>query len=214
MSVDKKTPYVPLATSDDAPPPAYAATNDAEALAARTAVLAQQPTALPQMRIGGARNPLSKDIGFDGKRQWSHSLCSWYETPGLTAGACCCPCMVYSSNRSRITHLTQSGQPDPSPQNVGLWCGLYALSPQLFGVGQIALQAFSRFQTRQRYGVRGNPVEDVLVGAFCTTCSLVQEYREIDAEEQALREGGPAPETFYRDEEEAVEGAAGPVATQ
>jgi hypothetical protein len=33
----------------------------------------------------------------------------------------------------------------------------------------------------------------------------VQEYREIEEEEQALCEGGPAPEVFYSDEEEQVE---------
>lgn len=42
--------------------------------------------------------------------------------------------------------------------------------------------------------------------ALCTSCSLVQESREIEEEEQALRAaGGPAPETFYRDEEAEVE---------
>lgn len=43
------------------------------------------------------------------------------------------------------------------------------------------------------------------VGAFCTTCSLVQESREIEEEEIAL-EQGVAPEIFYRDEEEQVQG--------
>ncbi|BGP19042.1 hypothetical protein JCM10213_009248 [Rhodosporidiobolus nylandii] len=209
----KKDLYAPLSTSRDAPPPSYAAAlsaGDAEQLQTRTARLAaQQPAPVPQMSIGGSRNPKSQTIGLDGKRHWNHSLCSCHETPGLTLGALCCPCMVYSSNRSRLHHLAQEGQPNPSPQSCGLWCCLYSLSPQLFGVGQVALQCFARMQTRQRYGVRGNVVEDVLVGAFCSTCSLVQEYREIEDEEMALREGGPAPETFYRDEEEAVTGAQG-----
>ncbi|GAA5828946.1 hypothetical protein JCM11251_004074 [Rhodosporidiobolus azoricus] len=208
---DKKQLYAPLNTSEDAPPPAYEASvveRDAEELERRTVRLeAQQPIAVPQMSIGGSRNPKSQAIGFDGKRAWNHSLCSCHETPGLTIGACCCPCVVYSSNRSRLTHLAQTGQANPSPQSVGLWCCLYSLSPQLFGVGQVALQCFSRMQTRQRYGVRGNVVEDLVVGAFCSTCSLVQESREIEDEELALREGGPAPETFYRDEEEAVIGS-------
>ncbi|GAA5884987.1 hypothetical protein JCM6882_007182 [Rhodosporidiobolus microsporus] len=208
---DKKLPYSPLSTSDDAPPPAYEASvsaGDPEDLVSRTARLeAQQPTPVPQMSIGGSRNPKSQTIGFDGKRPWNHSVCSCHETPGLTLGACCCPCLVYSSNRSRLAYLAQTGQPHPSPDHVGLWCCLYALSPQLFGVGQVALQCFSRMQTRQRYAVRGNVVEDLVVGAFCTTCSLVQESREIADEELALREGGPAPEVFYRDEEEAVAGA-------
>ncbi|GAA5984143.1 hypothetical protein JCM11641_000327 [Rhodosporidiobolus odoratus] len=205
MADDKKKLYAPLATSEDVPPPAYeAATFSQVAPPPPSPITAQQPSAVPQMTIGGSRNPKSQTIGLDGKRSWNHSLCSCYETPGLTAGAICCPCMLYSSSRSRLHHLAQTGEANPSPQSCGLWCCLYALSPQFFGVGQVALQCFSRLQTRQRYGVRGNPVEDILVGAFCTTCSIVQEYREIQDEEIALREGGPAPETFYRDEEEAV----------
>jgi len=39
-------------------------------------------------------------------------------------------------------------------------------------------------------------------GAFCTTCSLVQESRELEGEEQALRAEGAvtAPQQYYRDE--------------
>ncbi|GAA5857321.1 hypothetical protein JCM8547_002220 [Rhodosporidiobolus lusitaniae] len=210
MSTEKKTLYTPLPISGDAPPAYEAAAEDASSLETRIARLAQQqPAAVPQMTVvGGYRNPKELPIGFDGKRTWNHSLCSWYETPGLTAGAVCCPCIIYSSNRSRLHHLQQIGSPNSSPQYLGVWCGLYALSPQFFGIGQVALQFFSRWQTRERYGVRGNVVEDALVGAFCTTCSLVQESRELEDEEIALYEGRPAPHTMYRDEEEAV--AAGP----
>lgn len=92
----------------------------------------------------------------------------------------------------------------PAPQHVGLWCGLYALAPQLAGIGQAALQCVARFQTRQRYGIRGNVVEDTLIGTFCTTCSLVQEARELDDEEEALRQSGPAPDTFFHDDEAEI----------
>ncbi|GAA5893377.1 hypothetical protein JCM5296_004860 [Sporobolomyces johnsonii] len=203
MAMDKKK-YSPLPESEETPPPAYeTAQAELSQLTSRTATV-EQPIPMPQMRIGGSRNPKSLEVGLDGKRRWTHSLLSCHERPALTAGAFCCPCVVYSSNHSRLTHLTHSGQPDPSPQHIGLWCCLYSLSPQIFGVGQIAMQCFARFQTRSRYGIRGSPVHDVLVSAFCPTCSLVQESREIEEEEQALRAGGPAPETFYRDEEEAV----------
>lgn len=88
-----------------------------------------------------------------------------------------------------------------------------------------SLQCFSRFQTRQRYGIRGDLVQDtlfgalslfyrwlagltpgLLAGAFCVPCTLIQESREIEEEELALQQGGQAPETFYRDEEVAVVG--------
>lgn len=89
----------------------------------------------------------------------------------------------------------------PAAQHIGLWCGLYALAPQLAGIGQAAMQCVSRFQTRQRYSIRGNFVEDTLIGTFCTTCSLVQEARELEDEEEALRQSGPPPGTVYHDDE-------------
>ncbi|GAA6047714.1 hypothetical protein JCM3770_001741 [Rhodotorula araucariae] len=207
---DKKQYYTPLATADDAPPPAYEAATaapggpDRARLAGRTAAIcATQPRAAAPMQISVHRNPKSLPVGLDGRREWSHGLCGWFQTPGLAAEAACCPCMVYNSNRERLVHLSQTGQPAPAPSRIGLWCGLYALAPQLAGIGQVALQCVARFHTRQRYAVRGNAVEDVLVGAFCATCSLVQEARELDAEEQALRAGAgdvAAPEGYYRDE--------------
>lgn len=210
MAPDSKQDYQLLATEEAAPPPAYEAASDAatsEIPDTRTALHRAQPTARPQMAVGGARNARAKPVGLDGFREWNNSLCSCYETPGLTAGACLCPCLVYSSNRSRLTHLSSTGQPVAQPQYVGLWCGLYALAPQLAGIGQAAMQCVARFQTRQRYGIRGNAVEDALIGTFCTTCSLVQEARELEDEEQALRQGGEVvpPQTFYRDEEETVD---------
>ncbi|GAA6035053.1 hypothetical protein JCM8097_002163 [Rhodosporidiobolus ruineniae] len=212
MTGDSKAAYTPLSASDDAPPPAYdaaLAAPDSHLLASRnTALRAQQPTAVPQMVVGGPRNSKAQRIGDDGKREFNHGLCSWYETPGTTAAAACCPCVVFSRNRSRLTHLTQTGEALDSPSNVSPWCCLYALAPQFFGIGQVALQCLARMQTRQRYGVRGNVVEDVLVSAFCTTCTLVQESRELSDEELFLRnqEGLQVvePEVFYRDEEEAI----------
>lgn len=81
-----------------------------------------------------------------------------------------CPCMVYSENQHRRIALTTTGEPLPSSTRpVSLWCGIYALAPQLFGVGQIFLQCFSRSEIRARYGIRGNEIEDAVV---CTFFSL------------------------------------------
>ena len=110
------------------------------------------------------------------------------------------------------------------------------------------MQCFSRYQTRARYSIRGNEVQDAVIGklrnshsllrdfhsrnlqvhslrpvrtnwhwtpildaaaALCTSCSLVQESREIEEEEQALRSAVSRStiailEPLYRDEEEQV----------
>ncbi|BGO97121.1 PLAC8 family-domain containing protein [Rhodotorula toruloides] len=213
--VDKKQHgYQQLSQAEHDAPPTY---DDAVSLVARTGgMVVSQPLATPQMSIAGARNPKGQPVGFDGQRDWNHGLCDCLERPGLTVGACCCPCMVYNHNRTRLTHLYQSGQPAPSPSYCGLSCLLYALAPQVAGIGQMALQCMARFQTRNRYALRGNAVEDVLVGAFCAPCSLVQESREIEDEEQALRAGvlgadvpPPAVEGAYRDEVGDEERAVG-----
>lgn len=123
---------------------------------------------------------------------------SFLGTAADLLSALSCPCIIYSSNHSRLIHLTATGEckfpptdlenvdvdarltppascppsfsPDlpanPSPQHIGLFCALYAISPQFFGVGQVMMQCFSRLQTRQRYGIRGDVVQDALVGTF------------------------------------------------
>ena len=64
----------------------------------------------PQMRLDGPRNSLAVPVGLDGKRDWSHGLCAWYERPALAAEAACCPCLVFNQNRERLVHLTQTGE--------------------------------------------------------------------------------------------------------
>ncbi|KAK4700881.1 hypothetical protein P7C70_g5361, partial [Phenoliferia sp. Uapishka_3] len=198
MNMDSKKIPLPNDAFPEEAPPAY----ETETLLNTTGLV---PTR--QMQVGGARNAMSLQVGLDGKRSFNHGLCEFYEEPLTALNAICCPCVVYSSNHSRLTHLSATGKPNESPSRVGVWCALYALGPQFFGVGSSILQCFSRLQTRQRYGIRGDMVQDALVAGFCVPCSLVQESREIDDEENALREGGEAPDTFYRDEPaEVVEG--------
>ncbi|KAI5479740.1 hypothetical protein MNV49_003001 [Pseudohyphozyma bogoriensis] len=206
MSVDKKG-YTQLAQAPEdelEAPPSYLGSelNTLVGRTRNTIAFAVQPVGQEQMTIGGARNPKALEVGLDGKRSWNHSLCSCCEVPGETLAAFC-------SNKSRLDHLTKSGEPIKSPQHVGLFCALYTIAPQFFGIGQVMMQCFSRLQTRQRYGIRGDVVQDTLVAAFCVPCSLVQESREIEDEEVALRAQsaeGQAPEAFYRDEEATVGG--------
>lgn len=159
-------------------------------------------------------------VGLDGKREWSHTLFSGIrERPASTALACCFPCCKYSNNRSRLVYLTKNGEPNESPVNCGLFTVLYAIAPQFLGIGSVALQCLSRYTTRQRYGIRGDIVQDTLVGAFCVPCTLVQEAREIEEEERALlksrldRSQEAQMNVNFRDEEEAVVGAV-PVDTR
>lgn len=47
----------------------------------------------------------------------------WYEEPGTTLMALCCPCVLFSTNHSRLTHLAAKGErasrPPPAPAAEG-----------------------------------------------------------------------------------------------
>lgn len=42
----------------------------------------------------------------------------------------------------------------------------------------------ARREVRERYAIRGTPVEDCLTAAFCTPCALTQESHELAEEER------------------------------
>lgn len=169
-------------------------------LEAPPAYVAVQPAFTRPMALAPRSN--GQPVGLDGQRSYAHGLCACCETPGSACLALFCPCVAYGRNRSRFDALRQTGlrtYPDDSPPsadelaatdaptNVGVSCALYALAPQVLGLGQVLLQCFSRTQLRERYEIRGNPVQDLLISAFCAPCALVQEAREIEEEEQAIR---------------------------
>ncbi|KAK4056267.1 hypothetical protein OIO90_002710 [Microbotryomycetes sp. JL221] len=198
MSVDKKiAPGFGEQEPLIAPPPSY---DDAQR------ATTSQPTVNPGMSVMNAiRNPNNLEIGLDGRREWSNHICACHERPGLTLAACCCPCSVWASNHSRTRALDQTGQPTNSPEHVGTFCCMYLIMQQLTGVGHIAMQSFSRFKHRERYSIRGSILEDALWPIFCQPCALVQESREIEAEEQATLKQDEPPAPMYRDEEESID---------
>ncbi|KAM0792810.1 hypothetical protein ACM66B_002576 [Microbotryomycetes sp. NB124-2] len=192
---------------EDVSPPAYDDTETTALLDKKqlnAAPVLSQPTMSPAMTINvSTRNPSNVQVGADGKRDWSNHICACHERPMLTLAACCCPCSVWAANHSRTKALDKTGEPIKSPEYVGAFCGMYVIMQQITGVGHIAMQSFSRFKNRERYGIRGSVLEDALWPIFCQPCALVQEAREIEGEEQAvMRQDAPAP--LYRDEEEAT----------
>jgi len=52
------------------------------------------------------------------------------------------------------------------------------------------IQIGGRSDIRTRYNIRGGAVEDCLTSCFCDPCSLTQERREIELEENSF-EGFP-----------------------
>jgi Cys-rich protein (TIGR01571 family) len=49
-----------------------------------------------------------------------------------------------------------------------------------------AAQIRPREEIRERYGIRGSPLDDCLASWCCNPCSLTQERREIELEERSF----------------------------
>ena len=85
------------------------------------------------MAAGGNRNVLNREVGVDGRRDWSFGLCDFTDECGLCMStalakisynlaeslslegcwAAWCPCVVYSKNKQRLEHLQNYGTPLP-----------------------------------------------------------------------------------------------------
>lgn len=91
----------------------------------------QQPQATQPMALtpgGGNRNALNKPYDQSGQRDWSHGLCDCCGDAATCVFAWCCPCMVYSQNKSRLQHLAQQGTPHPKGGEMfGGDCAIHAL---------------------------------------------------------------------------------------
>ncbi|SRR6266702_442267 len=85
------------------------------------------------MGAGGNRNTLNREVGADGRRDWSHDLFDCTSACGLCMSislvklsciladpvslpgcwAAWCPCVVYGKNKQRLQHLQGRGTPLP-----------------------------------------------------------------------------------------------------
>jgi len=64
-------------------------------------------------------------------------------------------------------------------------CWIYGLL-NIPGYGWV-LQINTRSDIRNRYGIRGDTTGDCLASCLCNPCTLTQERREIELEEQSLQ---------------------------
>ncbi|KAN0124416.1 PLAC8 family domain containing protein [Russula decolorans] len=134
---------------------------------------------------GGDRNALRVPVMEDGLRGWSYDIfdCFSDRRTCMCALSCCCCCYVYSRNKRRFEHLETHGIPLREPvERYNRDCKWHFL----LGQSAPALQAISRNDTRRRYGIRGDAINDVIVTGCCMPCELVQEHREILLEESSF----------------------------
>ncbi|KAI0249127.1 PLAC8 family-domain-containing protein [Lactifluus subvellereus] len=137
------------------------------------------------MTAGGNKNALNREIGADGKRDWSFGLFDCFSTCGLCCWAVWCPCVVYSKNKQRLQNLQTQGAPlSTGGETYNADCCIYGCLASA-GYGWV-LQIGTRADTRNRYNIRGDGVGDCLTAWCCHSCSLTQERREIELEEKSF----------------------------
>ncbi|KAI0249130.1 PLAC8 family-domain-containing protein [Lactifluus subvellereus] len=136
------------------------------------------------MTVGSNKNPLGREIGSDGKRDFNFGLCDCFSTCGLCCWAVWCPCIVYGKNRQRLQNLQSRGMP---LQGGGSTCSGDCCIYCFVSIPGFAwlLQMFTRTDIRKRYEIRGSIVGDCCVSCCCVSCGLTQERREIEAEEKS-----------------------------
>ncbi|KAH9013812.1 PLAC8 family-domain-containing protein [Lactarius pseudohatsudake] len=137
------------------------------------------------MAVGGNRNALNRAVGVDGRRDWSFGLFDCTSECGLCCFAVWCPCVVYTKNKQRLHHLRSQDTPLPGGgEGVDTDCCLYGclLIPGFAWI----LQMGGRSDIRARYSIHGGAMDDCLTSFCCRSCSLTQERREIELEENSF----------------------------
>jgi len=95
------------------------------------------------------------------------------------------PCVMYGKNKTRREALEQTGRPHAEGGEIlGNDTITYA-ALNCFGCGWI-LGMSNREATRGRYRIDGDSASDCFLSCCCAPCSLTQESRELELEEQAL----------------------------
>lgn len=146
---------------------------------AAAATAGTQPAAVAPMTA--THQPYDeKSTHASSSTEYSAGFFDCFSDPGSCLMAWCCPCISYARNQDMLKnnkiHSEESGGSD---------CTTYALF-QCCGVGWL-LGFQGRKATREKYGINGEDITDLLAHCCCTPCALVQEEKEIK-----LRNGGPA----------------------
>ncbi|KAI0249608.1 hypothetical protein BJV78DRAFT_1283862 [Lactifluus subvellereus] len=123
-------------------------------------VLSSQPQGTAQMKVGGNKNALNREIGADGRREWRFGLFDCFNACGL-----------------RTQDRPSSANPPRSKRRLRSLQDNGAIT---------ALLSKNRADIRNRYGIRGSAVGDCLIYFGCGPCALTQERRELELEERSL----------------------------
>ncbi|KAJ7863121.1 PLAC8-domain-containing protein [Mycena olivaceomarginata] len=142
----------------------------------------QQPRATQPMQAGGSRNANNLPL-VDGQREWSHGVFDCLADPLTCVVSWFLPCVSYGRNRAE-----GAVSKDPMEGVISNESIIYGVA-HCFGAGGL-IGMGGRAQTRGRYSIQGDGATDCLLSCCCAPCSLTQESREIELEEQSLGHPG------------------------
>ncbi|KAJ7288339.1 PLAC8-domain-containing protein [Mycena rebaudengoi] len=148
----------------------------------------QQPHATQPMQAG-SRNYKNLPL-VDGQREWSHGVFDCLAEPLTCIVSWFLPCVTYGRNRARYHALEANGavSMDPMEGVISNETITYGVA-QCFGCGGL-IGMGGRGLTRSRYSIQGDQATDCLLACCCAPCSLTQESRELELEEQSLGHPG------------------------
>ncbi|KAJ7459857.1 PLAC8-domain-containing protein [Mycena latifolia] len=148
----------------------------------------QQPRATQPMQAGGSRNAKNLPL-VDGQREWSNGVFDCLADPLTCLVSWFLPCVSYGRNRARYQALENGAvSKDPMEGVIGNDTIMYGVA-QCFGCGGLVGMG-GRQLTRARYSIQGDGATDCLLACCCAPCSLTQESRELELEEQSLGHAG------------------------
>ncbi|XP_057420893.1 protein PLANT CADMIUM RESISTANCE 2-like [Lotus japonicus] len=102
--------------------------------------------------------------------EWSTGLCDCFSNCGNCCMTCWCPCVTFG----RVAEIVDKGS-----TSCGASGALYTLITCLIGCGCL-YSCFYRSKMRSQHHLKGNDCLDCLTHCFCESCSLCQEYRELE----------------------------------
>ncbi|KAI8844880.1 hypothetical protein BC829DRAFT_399976 [Chytridium lagenaria] len=105
-------------------------------------------------------------------KEWNIMLMNSHTELYQTFMSCCCPC---------ITHGLICAKEGWGSFIVG--CLVYTTC-YMCGVSILSLNTWRREQLRRSRNIKGNIADDILAASLCETCALVQEYREVEPQDQ------------------------------
>jgi len=146
-----------------------------------TDVKAPEEPIVSQQPVTQTQPTLSKLQQVTGTEEWHDDIFNCFEGPdNLCLKATFCSCFVYGKMAHRIRDPTLTGY-----NRFNTDCMIFPCC----GIGYV-LQFLKRYETREKYNIKGDLITDLLFSACCACCSLIQVEKEVIARQAGASSAG------------------------